>query len=291
MPLHDGPLGGREPGEVAEVEQQGGEVRDDEADDHEEFLDRTGHRQLGAAEVHGQVAAGLDQYPDGQGDHDAPDGGPGQVLEPPDRLHAPPDQQQLQGPDHQEADPAEGGEAEEPAVGQRRQPVPHLEEQDLDRHRRQVGLDPVPGDADDGPHDGGQVGPLHAEADPGQHRVGHAEALAGDAGEVHQSHHHEGPEDQPEEHPPPVEPQEEQPRREGVAPHAVDVGHPHAEQAVHAPVPLGRRGQVLVVQLRAVPVRYAGGTGRAGLRPSGPFHDVGHGPSSLGSFEEHHRST
>ena len=99
-------LAAAEPGEVGHVEGQGGPERD-----HAHERDREDRPEVRApAEGAGLLedraeAAGLDDHPDheGQEDDDQERGGP--ALEPLDRLHAPQDDDHVEGPEDREAEP------------------------------------------------------------------------------------------------------------------------------------------------------------------------------------------
>ncbi len=120
---------GGEAGEVAVVEHQRGEVRDGQRDRREEAVDHAAEVGLLRGEVEGDVAAGLDQHPHRQAEHDDPDRGSGEVDELAHGVHAAAEQGQLQGGEHEERDPAQRGEPEDAAVGHRRELRPHPQQQ------------------------------------------------------------------------------------------------------------------------------------------------------------------
>ena len=271
------PLGFAEAGEVAEVEEQRREVGDDEQHGVDHVADGLGAGQVDIAERQVQrVEAGVVEDPGHQREHDDVDGRAAEVDEPADRLHAALEDHQLAEPHDEEADPAEGVEAGEAAVGQRRRGG--NEEQDDRRHRLggEVGLHAVPDDADDAADQRGEVGAHHAERDAGHDREGDAFAQRGAADQVHQEVDDQDADRHGQQDLPAGQAEEEQRGGEGVAADRVDVGHPHGEDRVAGPGALlhRHRGEVLVVEV-GVGGDVADVVDRAGQRGGRGSRDVG----------------
>ena len=214
----------------------------------EEGLHRCTAGLLLVGQVQREVRAGLDHDPRGEHEHHHPDGRARPVLEPAHGLHAAPDDEQLQHPEHRERRPAEHVEAEEVRATVVGEAGPGRDREHDHGLRRQPGLDAVPRDRDHRPDQCGEIGAEDTERNAGDHRVGHTGGLAGEAGEVHQEEDHGDAEHQRDEHLPADEPGEEQACGERVPADAVHVGHPHREQAVGAPVSFTSGREVLVVQ-------------------------------------------
>jgi hypothetical protein len=240
-----------EAGEVAEVEQQGGEIGDhqDRCICHHPDARAGAGGRFGKLEVQAGEA-GFVQNPECEGEHHEVDHGAAEVDKFSYRLHAAEEDDKLEDPHEQEAEPGQRRQAHKAVVGECFGARDQGEDENLDRLRGEVGLHAIPDDANDTADHGRQVGADDAERNPGHDRIGDAVFLRRLADEIHQpvdDHDADGHRDQ---HLPSGQSQEEQARGEGVAADRMDVGHPHGEQAEYAPGSFrGRgRGQIVVIQ-------------------------------------------
>ncbi len=178
--------------EVAEVEVERGEVGDPGRADGGERPERAGlagHAGvLGLLEQHGlrdgvveREAARLHAQADRQHQHRHPDGGAGPVLEAAHGLHAALNDEELKGPDDDEADHLQRRMAEQMAGLMELEHALVADQQRDDRAGRGRRLRAVPEAGDDGAHDGREVGAPYAEGGARQHREGDTGPDAGDA--------------------------------------------------------------------------------------------------------------
>ena len=166
------------------------------------------------------------------------------------RFHAPVEDEQLQRPHaeitgpSQPREPRQSRGVDSPPLQRRKEP----QQKQFQGERGEVRLDSVPDDGHHRAHEGRQVCAENAEGHARHDRVRHAQTLARSADQVDQPIHDQDPCQHAGEHLPPREAAGEEAGGEHVAPHAVDVGHPHREHVVGPPCPLvGRHGRQIVV--------------------------------------------
>ena len=194
--------------------------------------------------------AGLRQDPDRQREHHDVDDGPAEIDELADRLHAVEEDQQLEQPHEQEAEPAERGQAEEVVVRERFGGGIERQHQRLHGLGGEIGLHAVPDDADDAAQAGRDIGAHDAERHPRHHRERRAVFQRGTPDQVHQEIDRGDADHHRQQHFPAGQPEKEQTGRKGIAADRMHVGHPHREDAEDAPGPPLRRDrrQIVVIQ-------------------------------------------
>ncbi len=240
----------RKTGEVAEVEQQRGEVGHDQ---HGRIGHMPDRRSLGPrAQLQRQArSTGLRHDPDRERKHHDVDHGSAEIDELADRLHAVEEDQKLEQPHEQETGPAQRREACKAGMRPRFRARVERQHQRLDGLGGKVGLHAVPDDADDAAQAGGNVGAHHAERHPRHDWKRRAVFQRRASDQIHQevddgyAHHHR------QQHLPPGQTEKEKTRREGIAADRMHIRHPHREDAEDTPGASRRRNrrQIMIVEL------------------------------------------
>lgn len=231
---HDRLLRDRAAGEVAEVQHEGAVDRHPQRGAAQNLRPHRAARQRVRPRPDQLAARGI-QHPARQRQEGDQDDGAGEGFVLADGFHPVAGDDHLHDPQDREADPAQHRQAQHDLLRQRRKAGHHDDQQHVQHHRGQIGLDAKPDDGDAAPDQRRDLRAAGAKTDPAHHREGHAGLLAHEAREVQQHEQEKRAEHQCGKDLPRPQPQCEQPDGKGIVAQAMHVIGPQREDVVGTP--------------------------------------------------------